>query len=165
MTVALLPCRPPNRLGPTAGVLAPPPLIFAFALAVGLSLNVVLPALPLSPIAATAGALILGVLGTSLAISFFRSFRAARTPVDPGQPTTTLVTTGPYRLTRNPAYLAMALGYAAITVAMASLGASVLLVPVLYVIDCGVIQREEQYLQQRFGEHYTRYRRQVRRWM
>lgn len=165
MTVTLLPCRPPKRVGRTAGVLAPPPLIFASALTLGLTLNVVLPPLPLSSMAATAGALILGALGTALAITFFRSFRAAGTPVDPGQPTTALVTTGPYRLSRNPAYLAMACGYTAITVAMTSLGASLLLVPVLYAIDCGVIQREEQYLQEKFGEHYTRYRRQVRRWM
>lgn len=165
MTVALLPCHPPKQVGRTAGVLAPPPLIFAVALAVGLTLNVVLPPLPASPMVATAGALILGALGTALAISFFRSFRRARTPVDPGRPTTALVTTGPYRLTRNPAYLAMACGYAAITLAMTSLGAAVLLLPTLYLIDCAVIQREERYLQDRFGEHYTRYRSRVRRWL
>ena len=165
MTIAVLPCHPPKQLGRTAGVVAPPPLIFALPLVVGLLLNVVLPPLPVPSVVATTGGLILGAIGTVLAISFVRSFRRARTPVDPGQPTKALVTSGPYRLTRNPAYLAMACGYAAITLATASLGAAVLLIPTLYVIDCGVIQREERYLQDKFGQDYTSYRGRVRRWL
>ena len=165
MTVSALPCHLPKQRGDTPGVIAPPPLIFASALMAGLVLNVVLPPLPLSASVATVGALVLGACGVALAVSFFRAFRRAGTPVDPGQSTTALVTTGPYRLTRNPAYLAMACGYLAITVALASLGAAVLLVPTLYLIDCGVVQREERYLDDRFGEEYARYRSVVRRWL
>jgi protein-S-isoprenylcysteine O-methyltransferase Ste14 len=84
--------------------------------------------------------------------------------LDPGQPTTALVTTGVYRFTRNPAYLGIALAYAAITVAMASVGAALLLLPTLYIIDCGVIQREERYLQDKFGDQYRQYQCAVRRW-
>ena len=165
MTVSVLPCHPPREIGRTAGVIAPPPLIFASTLIAGLVLNIALPPLPLSPTVATAGAAVLGALGAVLALSFFRSFRSARTPVDPGQPTTALVTSGPYRLTRNPAYLAMTCGYLAVTFATASSGAALLVIPAIYLIDCGVIQREERYLQDRFGEDYTRYRNQVRRWL
>ncbi len=40
-----------------------------------------------------------------------------------------------------------------------------LLVPTLMVMHYGVISREEQYLQSRFGEEYLRYKASVRRWM
>jgi len=40
-----------------------------------------------------------------------------------------------------------------------------LLLPVLIVIRYGVIAREEQYLERKFGDEYLAYRRSVRRWM
>ena len=41
-----------------------------------------------------------------------------------------------------------------------------LLLPVaLFVINRGVIDREEQYLERKFGEEYVRYKEKVRRWL
>ena len=76
-----------------------------------------------------------------------------------------LVTTGPYRLSRNPGYLGMALGYAGIAILFGALWALVPLVPTLVLIDRGVIRREERHLERRFGEQYSRYRAQTRRWI
>jgi protein-S-isoprenylcysteine O-methyltransferase Ste14 len=165
MSTVTLPCHTPPTAGDNAGVIAPPPLIFAVGIGTGLLLNLALPALPISATVATSVAIVLGTVGAVLAVSFVRAFRRARTPLDPGQPTTALVTTGVYRFTRNPAYLGMALADAAITVATASLGAALLLLPTLYIIDCGVIQREERYLQNKFGDQYRQYQRAVRRWL
>jgi protein-S-isoprenylcysteine O-methyltransferase Ste14 len=42
----------------------------------------------------------------------------------------------------------------------------ILLLPVaLLVIQRGVIEREEHYLERKFGEEYLRYKAQVRRWI
>ncbi len=90
--------------------------------------------------------------------------RRAGTSPFPDQPSNALVTDGPFRFTRNPIYLAFTL----ITVGLAALRNTrwilVLLGPALAVLHKGVIEREERYLEQRFGEDYRRYRRRVRRW-
>ena len=78
---------------------------------------------------------------------------------------TSLVTTGPYRITRNPGYLGLALLYAGIAALARAPWAYVTLVPALIVVDRAVIAREERYLQRRFGEDYLRYRARVRRWL
>ena len=40
-----------------------------------------------------------------------------------------------------------------------------MLVPALIVVDRTVIAREERYLERRFGEEYSSYKRRTRRWL
>jgi protein-S-isoprenylcysteine O-methyltransferase Ste14 len=149
----------------TAGVIAPPPLIYLSALGIGFGLDAVmgtgsLPstvALPVGSAAIIAGA---GLLG-----SFVQAFRRGRTPVDPYTPSQAIVTDGPYRLTRNPAYVGMALVYAGIAIVANAPWALVPLPAAIAVVDRGVIAREERYLKQKFGTPYEEYTRRVRRWI
>ena len=96
------------------GVIAPPPLIFLGGLGIGFLLEALLPggSLP-GHIHHVLGALFL-VLGLGLLGWWVSSFRRADTPLPPYEETTALVTDGPYRLSRNPAYLAFTLIYVAI---------------------------------------------------
>jgi protein-S-isoprenylcysteine O-methyltransferase Ste14 len=103
--------------------------------------------------------------GGTLMASFVRAFAGAGTPVSPYSASTTLVTTGPYRISRNPAYLGMALVYAGIAVSTEALWALAPLPAVLAVIDRGVIAREERYLERRLGDEYRRYTQRTRRWL
>jgi protein-S-isoprenylcysteine O-methyltransferase Ste14 len=80
-------------------------------------------------------------------------------------PTTALVTTGPFRYSRNPLYVSLTLAYLGIAVAAQSLWALALLIVVLAVVQRGVIDREERYLERRFGADYLRYKERVRRWI
>lgn len=147
------------------GVIAPPPLIYLFGLALGFALEVVLPARRLRGVRMRAAGLLLALSGLSLAREFFMTFRRAGTPVDPRRGATVLVTHGPYRFTRNPAYLGMALLYSGITLLRGALWPFATLPAVLALIDRGVIAREERYLTERFGDTYTDYRTNVRRWL
>ncbi len=151
--------------GDTAGVIAPPPLIYLGALGVGFALDAVIGSgsLP-SSIAVPAGAASI-VGGAGLLGSFVRAFQRARTPIDPYTPSEAIVTDGPYRLTRNPAYLGMALTYAGIAIVSNTLWALVPLSVAIAVIDRGVIAREERYLERKFATPYVDYKRRVRRWM
>jgi protein-S-isoprenylcysteine O-methyltransferase Ste14 len=162
------PCSAPPAPSPkrdAPGVIAPPPLIYLAGLGIGFGLDALLPSasLPGSLAWSLGSVLLLG--GLALAVSFVRAFRRAGTPVNPGESATTLVTRGPYRLTRNPGYLGMTLAYAGIAVMSGALWALVALVPTLLLIDRGVIRREERHLERRFGEQYIRYRTRTRRWI
>jgi protein-S-isoprenylcysteine O-methyltransferase Ste14 len=147
------------------GVLAPPPLIFLAGLALGFGLEVLLPsaALPGALRWPLGAALLLG--GIALALAFESRFRRAGTAVEPWKPTTAIVTSGPYRFTRNPAYAGMTLAYAGIAILAGALWPLATLVPTLIVIDRTVIAREERYLERKFGEEYTGYKARVRRWV
>ena len=148
-----------------AGVVALAPLIYLALLSLGLLLNRRL-RFPFLPQAATrtvgwsligSGALLLGW--------FFRTLRSADTPADPRKPASRLVTSGPFRYTRNPAYLADTMIYVGISSLANALPAILLLPVALVVIQRGVVEREERYLERTFGEEYLNYKASVRRWV
>jgi protein-S-isoprenylcysteine O-methyltransferase Ste14 len=147
------------------GVVAPPPLIYAGALALGLATNRLYP-IPFLP-RAVSRVLGLPLIFSGLAIGMlgFREMRRADTNVDPRQPTTAIVTEGPYRFTRNPLYVGMTLIYSGITALSNALPAAMLLPLALAVMRRGVIEREERYLERKFGDEYLAYKARVRRWL
>jgi protein-S-isoprenylcysteine O-methyltransferase Ste14 len=83
----------------------------------------------------------------------------------PANPTTALVTSGPYRFTRNPMYLGMAFLYVAFAFGFGVMWAMALLPVVILVVDRFVIAREEPYLERKFGQRYRDYKARVRRWI
>jgi protein-S-isoprenylcysteine O-methyltransferase Ste14 len=93
------------------------------------------------------------------------AMRHAGTPTNPYKPVSHVVTQGPFRYTRNPGYLAMATIYMGVTSLANALWAVLLLPVALIVVQRGVIEREERYLERKFGEEYLRYKAQVRRWL
>jgi protein-S-isoprenylcysteine O-methyltransferase Ste14 len=145
-------------------VIAHPPLLFLGPLLAGLLLDrlVPLPSLPaglrrLGPPTAAAGA--------ALGVWFMRTMHAARTPVDPREAPTAIVTGGPFARTRNPGYLGMALMYTGISLTANRRWPLVALPAALALIDRGVVRREEAYLAERFDDEYEDYRRSVPRWL
>jgi protein-S-isoprenylcysteine O-methyltransferase Ste14 len=149
------------------GVIAPPPLIFLgfLGLGWGIGQGIGEPGLGLTdPVCR--GLAVAGLLaGLGLEAWAAGLFRRARTAVQPWKPSTALVTTGLYAVTRNPIYLGFALIYLALAIGLDSPLALILLIPCLVVVDRFVIRREERYLQARFGDAYDRYLRRVRRWL
>jgi protein-S-isoprenylcysteine O-methyltransferase Ste14 len=147
------------------GVIAPPPLIYAGGLAAGLLANRPYPVYFLPRGLSRGLGWLLIVAGVGIGVLGFREMRRAGTNVDPREPTTAVVTEGPYRFTRNPLYLGMTLIYCGIA-ARANTFPAVLLLPlVLFVMRRGVIEREERYLERKFGDEYLRYKVRVRRWI
>ena len=94
-----------------------------------------------------------------------RTIEKAGTPIRTDRPVPRLVTDGPFRFTRNPEYLGLAMLYAGIALLRNSLWAILLLPVVVYVIQREVIGREERYLERTFGEEYLAYKARVRRWV
>src|SRR5829696_8460941 len=147
------------------GVIAPPPLIYAGALIAGLLANrrFRIPFLPRSLARTLGPSLVVG----GLAVGFLgsREMRRAETNLDPRKPATTVVTEGPFRFTRNPLYLSMVLIYLGIS-ALANGLAPILLLPVVQrLMRTGVIEREERYLERKFGDEYVQYKVGTPRWI
>lgn len=100
------------------GVIAPPPLIYAVPLAIGLILQTRFPVRPLRFIPRVVRIVLGGSLvGLAVAViaRAFRLMVRAHTNVDPTQPTTALVVEGPFKFTRNPLYLSLTLLYTGIS--------------------------------------------------
>jgi protein-S-isoprenylcysteine O-methyltransferase Ste14 len=90
--------------------------------------------------------------------------REAGTNVSISEPTTRIVTHGPFRVSRNPLYLASTLGIMGVATVVNTLWI-VLLVPIQIAIISLQIKREERYLERKFPEEYPRYKARVRRWL
>lgn len=149
----------------TAGVVAPPPLLYGAALFAAYFLNRFIP-LPGLPAGIRWGAASLLVFGGMLcAVGAFAAMRRAHTPVDPYRATQHLVTDGPFRYTRNPLYLSLSTFYLAGGLAVNATWAWVLFPFLIGLMTWGVIRREERYLTRKFGAEYNAYRARVRRWL
>ena len=147
------------------GIKMPPPLIYLLPLILGLLLDSRrhLPFLP------RGAAKVLGwpLIGGGVALNgwFLRTIREAEVPIRTDNPVPRLTTEGPFRHSRNPSYLALAMVYAGIAVLRNSLWAILLLPLVVAIIQREVIGREERYLERAFGEEYLAYKASVRRWV
>jgi protein-S-isoprenylcysteine O-methyltransferase Ste14 len=150
-----------------AGVIALPPLIFLGFLAAATVLEAIVP-LPV-PVAHSLASYVAGAVvaagGFVMIAIGTRRFAAAGTNIPPTLPTTALVVDGIYGRTRNPLYAGTTLIYLGLGVAAGSLWAIALAVPLLWVINVGVVRREERYLERKFGDAYCAYKARVRRWI
>jgi protein-S-isoprenylcysteine O-methyltransferase Ste14 len=147
-----------------AGVIVRPPLIYAAALAAMLVLRWLWP-LPILSGAAFWPGVALVALGVGILIWGRRTLVAGGTNVDPSLPSTAVITSGPYRFSRNPLYGGLAVVYLGLTLAFDAWWGIVVLALVLIVMHLGVIQREERYLERKFGDGYRQYRSAVRRYL
>lgn len=149
----------------TAGVIARPPLIYLAGLVIGLVASALAP----RPILPEHARYAIGIPLIAAAVALFvwalNAMRRAGTSVRTSDPTTALVTAAPFRFSRNPIYVSFTLCYAGIALAAQSLWALLLLLVVLVLIRRGVIEREEQYLEGKFGRDYVQYSARVRRWI
>jgi len=115
----------------------------------------------------TALALALAAAGAATALSGVALFRRARTTVNPLKPdaTSALVTSGIYRLTRNPMYLGLLFVLAGWAAYLAHLGACLVLPAFVLYLNRFQITPEERVLAARFGAEYSAYCAGVRRWL
>jgi len=121
------------------------------------------------PILAHPGRIWAGVaflsFGIVLGVSSAMSLRKGGTNISPAQPTTAIITSGPFRFSRNPLYIAGSLDFIGLSVIFNSLWGLLTFVPLLILMHYGVILKEERYLEAKFGESYRRYCSTVRRYL
>lgn len=148
-----------------AGVKIPPPLCFMAFLVVGILFDSAWIDRRLSADYLTIFGGVIAVISAIYLIIAAQKHKSAGSNVEPWKPTTTIISEGAYKYSRNPIYLAMALVYTGIAIAAASWFALILLPFCLLIIRYYVIAREEAYLEDKFGKEYLDYKARVRRWL
>ncbi len=158
-----------ERTDDTPGLMMPPPFFLLIALALAIVLEWLtglsfLAAPSLLGVQSWVG-LIISVAAFALMVSGVREFKQSGTNVNPFQPALQLVTSGPYRFTRNPMYLGMVILLLGISL-MFSLEWGLILTPVLWLAyDRLVVAREEAYLTAKFDQPYREFLTRTRRWL
>jgi protein-S-isoprenylcysteine O-methyltransferase Ste14 len=148
-------------------VLAPPPLIYMSFLAAGIALHylwVKLPFFPQGWIGHASGWPVFA-LGLLFLLWSARTFARRGENIRIEKPTNPLVTAGPFRFSRNPIYIGLSLAYIGLSLVFNSYWPLPFLPLVLVIMYFGVIQREEAYLEELFGQDYQDYKARVRRWL
>jgi protein-S-isoprenylcysteine O-methyltransferase Ste14 len=142
-----------------------PPIVYAGSILLGVLLDTAWP-LPFVPRAL--GRPLGGALALTAVVLFVAAVRqlsTAGTPVPGNKPTTVLVRTGPYRVSRNPIYLAFSLLHLGVATWVDSWWLLATLVASVTFVAAVVVPREERYLEGRFGSTYVDYKASVRRWL
>lgn len=90
---------------------------------------------------------------------------SVRTSPNPNRPTTALVLSGAFRISRNPMYLGLLLVYSGV-VTILQLPWGLIFIPlIIWLLTIWVIIPEEKYLEEKFGAEYLNYKSKVRRWI
>ena len=152
---------------PPPAVKFPPPLLYLGAILFGWLLDYLLPipAIALSVDISRLLGVIFLLAGIAVNIGGVMQFRIQKENLIPWTGSEKMIAEGIYKITRNPMYLGMTLIVVAIGLFFSSYAIVVLGLFAAIVIDRLVIAREEAYLEARFGQSYTDYKTQVRRWI
>ena len=135
-------------------------------LAIGLQIVVPLasPGAPLRLLCIVGGAGLI-VVGLAFVITARRELARRNQPTDPGHPTTQVVTTGVFSISRNPLYLGGVCFLVGAALAAGLLWELVLLPPSVLACHYILIAPEESYLLGKFGDKYGEYAKTVHRWL
>lgn len=145
-----------------------PPPVVALTVAVAMwGISLVTPRLETSTVFRGIAVLAIAILALGLSVAGVMVFRHARTTSNPLAPekASSLVTSGVYRLTRNPMYLGLSLVLLAWAVFLSAPAA--LLGPLIFVLYISRFQivPEERALTKLFGRTFADYKARVRRWL
>lgn len=143
----------------------PPPILLVAAIILSYLASTIAPGLQLGgPPLSLLGFGIIAV-GIGLFVWSITLFQKSKTTLDPQGEPSSLVTIGPYRISRNPIYL----GFLCIAIGTALVFANVLAfvgpLVFFFFINTLVIPFEEDMLTKVFGATYQDYRTRTRRWL
>lgn len=125
------------------------------------------PALRLESAALSWSAAVFALLGLGCSLGGVGSFRRARTTVNPTKPdsATTLVSSGVYRITRNPMYLGFLFVLLGVVAWLGSAVAGLTVPAWVIYLNRFQIAPEERALRARFGAEFVAYAARVPRWL
>ncbi len=142
-----------------------PPIVLAVALGLSIPIGIVLPTQLLPAEAVVPLGLGIVAFSVFLVVAAVRELKREKTAFDVRKPTSAIVRTGVFRLTRNPIYLSMMLLYVGLSLLVNSPWMLLLAIPTGSALCLAAIKPEERYLEAKFGNAYRDYRAAVPRWI
>lgn len=145
----------------------PPPVYGLITAVIMWWLDTQYPALAVIPAALSSSGSIIILAGFSIDLLALRQFFSKGTSANPLSPdkASTIVITGLYRYTRNPMYLGLLIALCGWGIYLGNLASLTCLPFFIWVMTWMQIKPEERILSATFGEPYTDYLKQVRRWL
>ena len=145
----------------------PPLLVWLVIAGAMLGVTYSAPRLSFTLVGSSAIALALVGLGGAVAIAGVIAFRDKRTTVNPLNPSasSSVVSSGIYRVSRNPMYLGFLLALAGWAVYLSNAGAALLVPAFVAYMTQYQIKPEERALLAKFGSEFAQYVSRVRRWI
>ena len=104
-------------------------------------------------------------LGFLLAFNSISRFIKAKTGVVPFSESTTLITEGYYKYTRNPMYVGMNSFLLGLMLILKNPLNIIFLIIFFFIVRNMFVLKEEVQMEETFGEDYLTYKRKVRRWL
>ncbi|MCO6428119.1 isoprenylcysteine carboxylmethyltransferase family protein [Nitrosomonas communis] len=111
-------------------------------------------------------AAVIGLVGVTLILTGAVAFRVAGTTVNPMQPdkTSSIVTRGVYKISRNPMYAGFLLILLAWALLLSNIFSFIMLLAFVWYMNRFQIMPEERALLAKFGQEYIAYMKGTRRW-
>lgn len=111
------------------------------------------------------GGTILTLIGLGFIVVTRRQLHKSSQPAAPGKPTTQLLTSGIFHLSRNPIYLGIVLIYGGSGLVFSAPWGLIFAALLVVVFNIVLIHPEEKYLAAEFGDDYQMWQSRVRRWI
>ncbi len=148
-----------------AGIVAHPPVFYITATLIALGIDYVYPlAFGFDDLGGTLGIAVF-IIGVVITIMSFRMFASDKQSPSVHEPTSSIYTSGIYAYSRNPIYLGVLLWMAGASLYFDILWLLIVCIPLVMFMNKVVIEKEETYLEGKFGDEYLAYKSQVRRWI
>jgi protein-S-isoprenylcysteine O-methyltransferase Ste14 len=142
-----------------------PPTYLLIAIVLMLVLHFPLPVYKVVPVPWNIFGIVPLACGIVLNLIADSDFHHAQTTVKPFEQSTALITTGVFRITRNPMYLGYVLILVGVALIVRSLTPYAVIVVFAILMDRMLIRVEEQMLESQFVEAWLKYGKRVRRWV
>lgn len=148
-----------------AGIVTHPPVFYIIATLIGLGLDYLYPLTFGSQAMIETGAIIIFVLGAIVAALGLKMFATNKQNPSVHATVSKVYQSGIYAYSRNPIYLGVSLWMLSGALYFDKVWIMIMMVPLTLFMNKKVIEKEEAYLEQKFGEDYIAYKQKVRRWI
>jgi len=142
-----------------------PPTYMLISLIAMVILHFIFPGMTIIPQPWNLAGIISVALGVAINLIADGKFHEVKTTVKPFEQSSELVTSGVFRISRNPMYLGFIFILAGIAILLGSLSPYLIVVLFGLAMEKVFIEAEEKMLEAKFGSQWTKYKTSVRRWL